>query len=199
MVRAARRSGAAADHRDPHAERSRRSRSTGVAFAVRSHASAPPDIVRLDVKKPATLTQLTELNADLMAGTRVGDVEEIWYTSSGGRPGPGLDRQAALLQSRPEVSADPGDPRRPARELQRRLQLDVPELRRQRIRGALHQSARQHRVRFRVRQRDQACLSERGLRRPDGGRRFGGGPRLHRHQEHVRGRLLAAAACCRAG
>jgi dipeptidyl aminopeptidase/acylaminoacyl peptidase len=51
---------------------------------VRSHASAPPDIVRLDVKKPATLTQLTELNADLLAGTRVGEVEEIWYTSSGG-------------------------------------------------------------------------------------------------------------------
>lgn len=57
---------------------------SGVAFAVRTHASAPPDIVRLDVKKPAQLTQLTELNADLLAGTRVGEVEEIWYASSGG-------------------------------------------------------------------------------------------------------------------
>ncbi|HEX9895656.1 MAG TPA: S9 family peptidase, partial [Gemmatimonadales bacterium] len=56
----------------------------GTAFAVRSHYSAPPDIVRIDLKRPAALTQLTEVNADLLAGTRLGEVEEVWYTSTGG-------------------------------------------------------------------------------------------------------------------
>ena len=57
---------------------------SGTVFAVRSNASMPPDIVRFDVRKPAQLQQLTEVNADLLLGTRVGEVEEIWYTSSGG-------------------------------------------------------------------------------------------------------------------
>ena len=56
----------------------------GVVFAVRSNASRPPDIVRFDLKKPAQLEQLTEVNADLLAGTRISEVEELWYTSSGG-------------------------------------------------------------------------------------------------------------------
>jgi dipeptidyl aminopeptidase/acylaminoacyl peptidase len=56
----------------------------GVVFAVRSNYSAPPDIVRLDLKRPAALTQLTDVNADLLTGTRLAEVEEIWYTSSGG-------------------------------------------------------------------------------------------------------------------
>ena len=56
----------------------------GAGFAVRSHYSAPPDIVRFDIRRPAPLTQLTEVNADLLAGTRLGEVEEVWYTSSGG-------------------------------------------------------------------------------------------------------------------
>ncbi len=56
----------------------------GTAFAVRTHFSAPPDIVRVDLRRPAAVTQLTEVNADLLAGTRLGEVEEIWYTSTGG-------------------------------------------------------------------------------------------------------------------
>jgi len=56
----------------------------GVVFAVRSNASRPPDVVRFDLKKPAQLEQLTDVNADLLTGTRVGEVEELWYTSSGG-------------------------------------------------------------------------------------------------------------------
>lgn len=57
---------------------------TGSAWLVRSHPHAPPDIVRLDLRRPTQLTQLTHVNADLLAGTRLGEVEEIWYTSSGG-------------------------------------------------------------------------------------------------------------------
>lgn len=55
-----------------------------VATAVRSHTQAPPDVVRLDLKKPAQLVQLTNVNADFLAGTKLGEVEEIWYRSSGG-------------------------------------------------------------------------------------------------------------------
>jgi dipeptidyl aminopeptidase/acylaminoacyl peptidase len=57
---------------------------SGVAFAIRTNPYLPPDVVKIDLKKPTTLVQLTDVNADLMTGTRVGDVEEIWYTSSGG-------------------------------------------------------------------------------------------------------------------
>ena len=57
---------------------------SGVAFAVRTNPSLPPDIVRIDLKKPSGLTQITDVNSDLLAGTRIGEVEEIWYTSSGG-------------------------------------------------------------------------------------------------------------------
>ena len=56
----------------------------GAAFAVRTNPSRPPDIIRIDLKKPSSLVQLTDVNADLMTGTRVGEVEEIWYTSTGG-------------------------------------------------------------------------------------------------------------------
>jgi dipeptidyl aminopeptidase/acylaminoacyl peptidase len=56
----------------------------GVAFAVRTNPTLPPDVVRIDLKRPSAITQITEVNADLLAGTRLGEVEEIWYTSSGG-------------------------------------------------------------------------------------------------------------------
>ncbi len=56
----------------------------GTVYAVRTNYTRPPDIVRFDLKKPAELTQLTDVNADILTGTRVGDVEELWYTSSGG-------------------------------------------------------------------------------------------------------------------
>ncbi len=55
-----------------------------IAVAVRTHPSAPPDLVRIDLKKPAQLVQLTDVNRDLLAGTQLGEVEEIWYRSSGG-------------------------------------------------------------------------------------------------------------------
>ncbi len=56
----------------------------GIAFAVRSSYTLPPDLVRFDLKKPAGFTQLTDVNADILAGVKLGEVEEVWYTSSGG-------------------------------------------------------------------------------------------------------------------
>jgi dipeptidyl aminopeptidase/acylaminoacyl peptidase len=56
----------------------------GVAFLVRTNPSLPPDVVRIDLRKPAALTQLTDVNTDVLGGVRLGEVEEIWYGSSGG-------------------------------------------------------------------------------------------------------------------
>jgi dipeptidyl aminopeptidase/acylaminoacyl peptidase len=54
------------------------------AYAVRTNFHAPPDIVRIDLRRPSSITQLTAVNEDLLAGTRLGEVEEIWYRSTGG-------------------------------------------------------------------------------------------------------------------
>src|SRR4029450_4937818 len=39
--------------------------------------------------QPSPATQLTRVNEDLLAGVTLGDVEEIWYDSSGGTKGQG--------------------------------------------------------------------------------------------------------------
>ena len=57
---------------------------TGAAAAVRSTAHAPADVVRLDLRKPAAVAQLTHVNDDLLARIKLGAVEEVWYPSKGG-------------------------------------------------------------------------------------------------------------------
>ena len=57
---------------------------TGVTAVVRTAAQEPPDIWRLDLKKPAPLTQLTRVNEDLLGRITLGKVEEFWYTSTNG-------------------------------------------------------------------------------------------------------------------
>ncbi|MGH7717339.1 MAG: TolB family protein, partial [Gemmatimonadaceae bacterium] len=58
----------------------------GVAVGVRSSFHTPPDLVRLDLRRPQQVTQLTSVNDDLLgagsAGRRIrlGEVEEVWYT-----------------------------------------------------------------------------------------------------------------------
>ncbi|MGH7515902.1 MAG: prolyl oligopeptidase family serine peptidase [Gemmatimonadales bacterium] len=56
----------------------------GVAAVVRSTPKEPPDVWRVTLgKRAAALGQLTHVNDDLLARVRVGDVEELWVTSSG--------------------------------------------------------------------------------------------------------------------
>ena len=59
------------------------SRSGAVAAGIRSGAKEPGDVVRVDLRSGA-VTQLTRVNEDLLARIKLGEVEEIWYTSSGG-------------------------------------------------------------------------------------------------------------------
>jgi dipeptidyl aminopeptidase/acylaminoacyl peptidase len=54
----------------------------GVGTGVRSSFKQPQELVRIDLRTGAT-TQLTRVNDDLLARVKLGDVEEIWYTSSG--------------------------------------------------------------------------------------------------------------------
>ncbi len=55
-----------------------------VAVGVRSDADEPGDVVRLDVDRPGQLVRLTAVNDDILGTKRIGAVEELWYTSSGG-------------------------------------------------------------------------------------------------------------------
>lgn len=56
---------------------------TGVAVAVRTTYHKPPDVVRINLRRPSEVTQLTFVNDDLLAGRQLGEVEEFWYRSSG--------------------------------------------------------------------------------------------------------------------
>jgi dipeptidyl aminopeptidase/acylaminoacyl peptidase len=58
----------------------------GVAGVVRTAAQEPPDVYRLDLKMAGAppLTQLTRVNEDLLAGKKLAQVEEMWYTSTNG-------------------------------------------------------------------------------------------------------------------
>ena len=56
----------------------------GVAVGVRSTPKEPGNVVLFDVKNPRQLSTLTNINAGLLEGHKIGDVEEIWYDSVGG-------------------------------------------------------------------------------------------------------------------
>ncbi len=53
------------------------------AVGVLSSFHEPGDVVTLDVGQPGLFRRLTEVNADVLHGVRLGEVEEIWYTSAG--------------------------------------------------------------------------------------------------------------------
>jgi dipeptidyl aminopeptidase/acylaminoacyl peptidase len=57
---------------------------TGIAVGVRSAFHEPGDVVRFALAKPTEVTRLTDVNGDVLARIKLGAVEEIWYTSTGG-------------------------------------------------------------------------------------------------------------------
>ena len=56
----------------------------GNMVGVMSTATLPNDIVRFNVKVPGTITRLTHVNDDVLAGKQLGSSEEIWLTSVDG-------------------------------------------------------------------------------------------------------------------
>jgi dipeptidyl aminopeptidase/acylaminoacyl peptidase len=57
---------------------------TGVVAGVRSAAQEPPDVVRFALTAPAQVSRLTSVNADVFANKKLGAIEELWVTSTGG-------------------------------------------------------------------------------------------------------------------
>ncbi len=58
--------------------------SNNMAAAVLSGPHESGDVVVFNLKQPA-IKKLTDVNGDLLEGRRLGDVEEIWYDSVGGK------------------------------------------------------------------------------------------------------------------
>jgi dipeptidyl aminopeptidase/acylaminoacyl peptidase len=56
----------------------------GLAVGTLSSFKQPGDVVAFDLKSAATIKQLTAVNEDVLAGRKLGDVQEIWYTSADG-------------------------------------------------------------------------------------------------------------------
>ncbi len=53
----------------------------GTAVGTIATAHEPDDIYRFRLSDPGTVTRLTQVNADVLAGVTLGEVEEIWYES----------------------------------------------------------------------------------------------------------------------
>jgi dipeptidyl aminopeptidase/acylaminoacyl peptidase len=56
----------------------------GTVVGILTSPHEPGDVVAFELRNPTRIRQLTRVNGDLLAGKRLGEVEEIWYTSSDG-------------------------------------------------------------------------------------------------------------------
>ncbi len=56
----------------------------GRVAAVRTSFHEPPDVFTFEVAAPQAMRQVTEVNADILAGRGLGDAQEIWYTAPDG-------------------------------------------------------------------------------------------------------------------
>lgn len=56
----------------------------GTGVGIRSAPQAPGDVVRFDLAVGTSVTPLTDVNADVLEGVVLGDIEEIWYESTEG-------------------------------------------------------------------------------------------------------------------
>jgi dipeptidyl aminopeptidase/acylaminoacyl peptidase len=56
----------------------------GTVVGTRTSFHEPGDVVRFSVRTPDHVSRLTDVNGDILMGRKLGDVEEIWYTSTDG-------------------------------------------------------------------------------------------------------------------
>ncbi|MBI4501124.1 MAG: S9 family peptidase [Gemmatimonadetes bacterium] len=54
------------------------------AVGTSTDAKSPPDVVRINLRAPKSITRLTAVNDDVLANKRLATVEEVWYASTGG-------------------------------------------------------------------------------------------------------------------
>lgn len=153
---------------------------------VQASTSRPGDVAVSDAR--GRVRTLTAINEDLFAHKTLGQVETLtWASSHDGKEiegwlvtPPGFDpskRYPLLL----EIHGGPHG-------LRPGLQRGSAALCGRRLRGAVHQPARQHELRRGLRQQHPPCVSGLRLRRPDVGRGCGDRARLHRRKEPLRHR-----------
>lgn len=53
----------------------------GLAVGTLTSPQDPRDIVAFDINRPSEIRELTDVNGDMLYGKKLGEVEEIWYTS----------------------------------------------------------------------------------------------------------------------
>jgi dipeptidyl aminopeptidase/acylaminoacyl peptidase len=56
----------------------------GLAVGTHSTPSQPTDVVAFDLRTPAAVTRLTDVNGDVLAGKQLATTEEVWYRSADG-------------------------------------------------------------------------------------------------------------------
>ena len=56
----------------------------GKAVGILTSPQKPADIVSFDIAAPQQIKQLTAVNEDILAGKKLGEVKEMWYTSPDG-------------------------------------------------------------------------------------------------------------------
>ena len=54
---------------------------SGMAVGTRTDYQRPGDLISFPLGDPGRITQLTEVNADVLHGVALGEVEEVWYKS----------------------------------------------------------------------------------------------------------------------
>jgi dipeptidyl aminopeptidase/acylaminoacyl peptidase len=54
---------------------------SGMAVGTRTDYHRPGDLISFPLSDPGLITQLTEVNADVLHGVALGEVEEVWYKS----------------------------------------------------------------------------------------------------------------------
>jgi dipeptidyl aminopeptidase/acylaminoacyl peptidase len=57
----------------------------GVAVGTLTDPARPGDVVTFDLRTPSNIKQLTFVNEDVLAGKKLGETHEIWYTSADGK------------------------------------------------------------------------------------------------------------------
>ncbi|MDE2805767.1 MAG: S9 family peptidase [Gemmatimonadota bacterium] len=57
------------------------SMASGMAVGTLSDYHRPGDVVAFAVNNPDEVTELTDVNSDVLAGVTLGDIEEVWYKS----------------------------------------------------------------------------------------------------------------------
>ena len=57
---------------------------SGMAVGILSAPHKPGDVVAFDVRRPADIRQLTDVNGDVLSGKKLGQVHEVWYKGADG-------------------------------------------------------------------------------------------------------------------